>query len=108
MNSNPATERFAISVRDYCHWAEGAGSGHAEEAYKARLHLARLFAQALELPDVADWDGNGVAIPDEDWRQIFSRFGVLPFNYYGTCLGPFDLGASETGIGDLADDLAET
>lgn len=102
-----ATARFADLARAYCQWAEGAPGSERDEALTARLHLARLHAQALELSDSASWNGDAPKISHEAWKATYKRFGALPVNYYGECLHPLEVPASDTALGDLADDLAD-
>ncbi|MES2299485.1 MAG: DUF5063 domain-containing protein [Pseudomonadota bacterium] len=97
--------RFAELARAYCHWAEGMPASAQEDAKLARLHLARLYAQALELSE-GECGDDPREISHEAWRCVFERFGALPVNYYGTCFSPSIIPA-ESSIGDLADDLAD-
>ncbi len=107
MDIDFATAQFVEQAREFCRWVEGPPGSHHEEAHTARLHLARLYARALELSPSASWNGDAPEISQEDWKRVFKRFGALPVNYYGECLDPLEVPASETCLGDLADDLAD-
>jgi hypothetical protein len=107
MQIDAATSRFADTVRAYCQWAEGEPASQEAEAKTARLYVARLYAQALELSTTANWDGDAPTISHDVWLSVFKRFASLPVSYYGECLDPLEVPASDTCLGDLGDDLAD-
>jgi hypothetical protein len=107
IDDDPAIARFAESVRAFCTWAEGQPGTPKEEALRARLYLARLYAQVLDLPERQEWQADVPNITHETWQAMFQRFGALPFNYYGDCDDRLEVGLSGASIGDLADDLAD-
>jgi len=99
--------RFAASARAYCAWVEGAAGTVTAEMASARRHLARLYAQALDLPQVECGDVDAPHLSHEAWQRVFRRFAALPLNYYWTC-DPLVLEpAAAPTMGDLADDLAD-
>lgn len=102
-----ATSRFAETVRGYCRWVEGEPASNEVEAKTARLLVARLYAQALELSAAASWNGDAPEISHEVWVSVFKRFASLSVSYYGECLDPLEVPASDTCLGDLGDDLAD-
>jgi hypothetical protein len=72
------------------------------------MHLARVYASAVDLPLPDRPYGAARATTDAEWRAMFKRFGVLPINYYSECVDPLVIPPNESpGIGDLADDLAD-
>ena len=103
-------ETFAYAATQFCAWAEGPPGEEAAEVSAARLHLARLYLGALALREPGrgdeweDWEPSERTEPS--WRDVFQRFGALPFNYY-SCVDPHVVPTDETVIGDLADDLAD-
>ena len=98
-------EQFAALAGEFCAWAESAGSAPEVEAATALRLLARLYGQALELPATfGEEEPDEVA--DEAWKQVYRRFGALPFNYYAQCFDPGEL-PGEASLADLADDLAD-
>ncbi len=106
----PAVEDFAEAATQFCAWAEGTPGDQMAEAAAARLHLARLYLRALALREITnedkweDWDPTERTEPL--WREMFQRFGALPFNYYSN-VDPHVVPGEDFLIGDLADDLAD-
>jgi hypothetical protein len=75
---------------------------------EATRHLARLYAAALELPDVGFTDHpDPPDLPKADWDAMFKSFGALPFNYYWEVYDPAIEDSDEPVVGDVADDLAD-
>jgi hypothetical protein len=107
MPIDAATSRFADTVRAFCQWAEGEPASQEAEAETARLYVARLYAQVLELSATASWDGNAPEISHKVWRTMFDRFNSLPVGSYASCFDPLDVSAREVNLGDLGDDLAD-
>ncbi|RSZ56131.1 DUF5063 domain-containing protein [Massilia atriviolacea] len=99
---------FPDAVRAFCLWAEGdlqPGAGHMSIA---RRHLARLYAQALDLPQRdCDWGNEAAKVSHAEWQATFERMGALPVTYYPESADALDVGCTETTMGDLADDLAD-
>ncbi len=99
---------FAVAVRSYCDWVEGAHSteGRYADMLQARRHLASLYATALGLPEVeCEWVDS--VLTHEDYMQTYRRFDSLPVGYYGRVFDPLDLDAGDASLGDLVDDLAD-
>jgi hypothetical protein len=108
MQVDIATARFAELARAYCQWAEGPPGTPLEEMLAARLHVARLYGQALELSDSLYWNGDAPEVTHEVWQAMFKRFGALAVNYYQECCEPFEFDDEpDLCTGDLADDLAD-
>ena len=101
-------ETFVESARAFCQWAEGDLLPGEAQMSSARRHLARLYAQALDLPPrECDWGDDAAAVSHEAWSAMFKRFGALPVNYYSESANPLAVPCGDTMIGDLADDLAD-
>jgi hypothetical protein len=92
-------------VEEYCAWAEGDPGQAALEAATARRLLAELYHLALALPDTTV-RSDDADVPQGDWKRVYQRFRVLPFNYYSV-VDPLTVPSGETMTGDLADDLAD-
>lgn len=109
MNQDAAIRAFASDARDYCAWCEGArASDPGQLLSEAVRHLARLYAAALDLPEVEFSDHpDPPSMEHEAWSAMFKSFGVLPFSWYREVFDPSIDGAEEPVIGDLADDLAD-
>ena len=99
-------EEFAHTASVFCDWAD-APPGQPDEEFDTALSLvSRLFAQALELPEL--FDGQDAPATSHDaWLATYNRFGSLPFNHYAVHSDPTDTVDPSAAIGDLADDLAD-
>ncbi|NHZ63933.1 hypothetical protein F1735_16750 [Massilia sp. CCM 8694] len=77
-----STTIFVHSARDFCQWAEGDLQPGEAQVPIARRHLARLYAQALDLPQRdGDWGDEAAQVSHAAWQSMFARFGALPLNY---------------------------
>ena len=105
---NEPTEKFVSVVREYCAWAESKPKTESEEAEISIRLLAGLYSNVLALPkNGPGQDIDGKRISDEEWNNMFKRFGALPFNYYSEYFSPAKVAEEEPVIGDIADDLAD-
>ena len=105
---NEATEMFVSVVREYCGWSESKPRTEIEEVRTAIRMLANLYSNVLSLPkNGPGQDIDGKRISDEEWKDMFKRFGALPFNYYSVFFSPAKVAEEEPVTGDLADDLAD-
>jgi len=104
-----AVSVFAEVARDYRAWCEGPRAADPFQLLReATRHLARLYAAALELPDVGFTDHpDPPDLPKADWDAMFKSFGALPFNYYWEVYDPAIEDSDEPVVGDVADDLAD-
>jgi len=112
VSQSEAIRTFARITKDYCSWCEGdRASDPGQQLSEATRHVARLYAAALDLPEVELVDHpEPPSMEYEAWRAIFDSFGALPFSYYLVVLDPsIDglEGVDKPGAGDLADDLAD-
>ena len=100
---------FVEAATEYCAWAESEPAAPETEARVALRLLARLYADALSLEPYGDINDEleGENLSHENWKPFFSRFGALPFNYYGVVFDPQTIPPQEPVVGDLADDLAD-
>ena len=103
-----ATSKFVSVVREYCGWSKSKPKTEIEEVKTAIILLANLYSNVLSLPkNDPGQDIEGKRISDEEWKDMFKRFGALPFNYYSVFLSPAKVAEEEPVTGDLADDLAD-
>lgn len=101
-------ERFAMIARSYCAWAESPPLPEEVEVKTALRFLADLSSAIMATSHVScgeDIDENRIS--DTEWKNIYDRFGSLPFNYYSSFFHPTRINEDESGTGDLADDLAD-
>lgn len=100
---------FVDAARDFCAWCETPRVHNpARLAFETSRHLARLYAAAIELPEV-DLDDYPEPEPVsiEAKRSMFVSFAALPFNYYREVFYSNSEHADEPVVGDLADDLTD-
>lgn len=72
----------------------------------ALCHLTSLCRSALFLPDTyGDEEAEEVSL--ESRKQIFRRFGILPFSYYANCFDPLVVPGEEPVVANVADDLSD-
>lgn len=106
MTITPEIQRFVDAARAFCGWAEGKPGEPEVEGRAAICSLVRLYSCALDLPDIFG-EEEADRIPDANYRQVFNRFGVLPFNYYSKQFNPLLVPGENPCIADLADDMAD-
>jgi hypothetical protein len=100
---------FVWSARSYCAWCEGPRTSDPKQLHwEATCYLARLYAAALELPDVElERYPEPPPISQETRYAMFKSFGALPFNFYREVFDPAVDKTEDPVIGDLADDLTD-
>lgn len=112
MHSPPLAEvseelaTFATTARGFCDWCEGAPDPDAERS--AAYWLARLYADALHLPQVGPENDCGIPAPPADALDK-AKAKLSPFWgwYYREVLDPAPELSDEPGMGDLGDDLMD-
>ncbi|MBX3726811.1 MAG: DUF5063 domain-containing protein [Xanthomonadales bacterium] len=97
---------FVRTARAYCAWAEEPALSNDEDMATAARLLARLCAEAYELPACFD-DENAPDVPREQWEAVSRRFAALPFDCYVSCAAPSNLESPEPVAGYLAHHLTE-
>ena len=110
MDYSDEIAEFTRLSREYCDWCEGPrGADERQLHYQATRHLARLYAAALELPDVelGDEDEAEGCDVDDDRARVLRSFADLPFQYYREIFDPVVDKAENAVVGDLADDLTD-
>lgn len=109
LDYDTAVRAVAEATRDYCAWCEGNRATDPRQLLReATRHVARLYAAALELPDVDFADHpDPPDFPKAEWDAMFKSFGALPFNYYWEVYDPAIEGKEESVVGDVADDLTD-
>jgi len=110
-------DRFARLVEEFEQWCSAAPTPGDDEVEQLMRCLARLYAGALDLPVDGGLDDDleqsdeasdeAGAADDSLWRQTYDRCASLPVSYYAVVLDPLAVPAGETGLGDLADDVAD-
>ena len=102
-------DRFAEAAEDYCAWCVALSGPPTTEALRAIRHLSTLYSLALDLrlPPDPDPELEGHWTDNETWQGIFKRCSVLPVSYYAESLDPLTVPPGDSGLGDLADDLAD-
>ena len=103
-----AKARFVKAARSFCDFAELPYAGDDREMHVVRRHLATLFDLGIALPYCTMYEYDPAPLPEDAWGEVFKRFGSLPVNYYGEVCDPLEVPADTAGLGDLADDLADT
>lgn len=100
---------FVGAVRDFCAWCESPRDQSSERlAFDTSRHLARLYAAALDLPEVdIDDFPDPEPVSAEAKRSMFVSFAGLPFNYYREVFFSNVEQVDEPVVGDLADDLTD-
>lgn len=109
MDKDEAIRAFATLASDYRTWCEAPRASDPMQLLReATRHVARLYAAALELPDVEFVDHpDPPDLPKTDWDAMFKSFGALPFNYYREVHDPSIEDVDEPVVGDVADDLTD-
>lgn len=105
-----AEVQFVSAVREFCSWVESPpiNTDSDTEARTALYLVARLYVSALAVKQGGC--GNDVDEPrlsHEEWKEIYTRFSSLPFNYYNTFFSPAKMMDKEPCVGDLADDFSD-
>ncbi len=99
---------FATVARSFCAWAEAQPGAVEAEAKMALRLLADLSSAIMATPSLGRCEVvEGERISNKEWKDIYRRFGSLPFNYYSTFFNPTKVNEDESVVGDLADDLAD-
>ncbi len=99
---------FLHAARSFCAFAEAPYVGDEHEMYVVRRHLVTLFSLGLALPRCEIYQYDPAPLPEDAWAGVFKRFGSLPVQYYGQVCNPLEVPPGTVGLGDLADDLADT
>ena len=98
---------FVYAARGFCDWCEGALDPIAERT--AAYWLARLYAEALQLPEISP--ENNLGLPDLPLSALEkAKTQIAPFRgwYYREVFDPAPDLSEEPGMGDLGDDLMDT
>jgi hypothetical protein len=109
--THPGTVNFAEVAREYR--ALLTGQRPEIKAFLSQVHscVARLYAAALELPDVqpdraeVEWEGKGYPTWRELYADLQSALGAR--EYYSEMFAPYELQGQDPVIGSLSDDLAD-
>lgn len=109
MDQDEVIHAFATLASGYRSWCEGPRASDASALLReATRHVARLYAAALELPEVEFSDyPDPPALGQDAWNAMFKSFGSLPFNCYREVYDPSIEDSDEPVVGDVADDLTD-
>lgn len=97
---------FVRTARAYCAWAEGPALPQDDDMATAARLLARLCAEAFELPALFD-DEDAPDVPRDQWEAVNQRFSALPFDSYVFCAEPSNVESPDPVAGSLALHLTE-
>jgi hypothetical protein len=102
-----AFQAFAEIARGYCAWCERTSQSSTADA-QAASWLGRLYAAALELPEVDPQNTNAVPnIPADFLERATSELARFNGMYYRKCFDPAP-GLDEGPVmGDVGDDLLD-
>jgi hypothetical protein len=101
--------RFSREAQRFVEWADGSACADRLTAPLAVRRVARLYAEALELPQ--PWS-EGVSVRREEipvflearLNQVRLRAAAIPLQHYSEIFSPL-VPPDEPVVGDLADDL---
>lgn len=105
-----AVDVFAVRARAFVAWcnSDHAGKNAAQIQRESLAQLSRLYAAALDLPDV---DFVPAPDPPEHSQQARERLAAnlrpLPFQYYWEVFTPTDHADQTPACGDLFDDFLD-
>ena len=103
-----ASNAFAELVGGFCSWCEGTTLGPAPAREAARW-LAKLYASALQLPDVGPENSrSGLEVPPEGLTRAEANLSGFRGWYYREYFDPHPHLTDESGMGDVGDDLLDT
>jgi hypothetical protein len=110
--THPGVARFIELAREYRELLAGPRNAGVT-VFLAQLHLclARLYASALELPEVqpdrseVEWEGKGSLTRSALRADIQGALGAR--EYYSEMFAPYELQGQAPVIGSLSDDLAD-
>lgn len=98
---------FAHAARGFCDWCEGSHDPVAQRT--AAYWLARLYAEALNLPEVGPENDWGIpAPPAEALEKVKAKLAPFWGWYYREVFDPAPDLSDEPVMGDLGDDLMDT
>lgn len=106
MNTDTTTD-FAATVRSFCAWCEGPRADVTDA--KAAYWLARLYAEALQLPVVGYENDWGLPdLPADGLARAKANLASFWGRYYREFFDPSpELLEEEPVVGDLGDDLTD-
>ena len=102
-------ERFAMEAALYQQWSRHGTEQGGSAVREALLRISSLYLAALELPamDVTFDRLDAERVGDEEWQAVFTGCSRLPIDYYGEVSEPLTIPPGESGIGSIADDVAD-
>lgn len=108
MSQADPVEQFAERARQFREWVLSGTDTGSVAAQRALRLVSALYAAGLELPqpdrDYPVAEGAGGPSPKEVYSNLAGR---LPIQNYGEVLDPLLVPSDGSGIGDVADDIAD-
>lgn len=107
---NNVVDSFAQRVRRFEMWVNETPTEGAAIAREALIHLTSIYVAALTLPPAVFPENERkypVGVGNDEWQRVRRWCARFPFQYYCDLVEPTDTTASEAGLGDLADDIAD-
>ncbi len=111
MDYEAAIDSFIAVAAEYCDWLEAPPLSMAQEHFAATGLVARLYASAIQLPDV-DPDylplmPQAPALERFAAETVRLRLRSFPFQHYWEVFHTLTTEAEEPCLGDITDDLAD-
>ncbi len=104
---NEAVAEFAATARSFCDWCEGPSDTVTDRS--AAYWLARLYSEALRLPDVGQENDWGIPeLPTQGLEKAKANLACFWGRYYREFSDPAPELSDQPGMGDLGDDLMDT
>lgn len=103
-------DHFASVAKLFEKWAWSGPDSGPRAARNGVILLTRLYAAALELPDVSSGDQQNTKdteVSDAEWKAVLNHSNRLPLDEYGEIFNPLLLPPEEAVIASLADDIAD-
>lgn len=105
-----AVTRFVLIAEHFARWAIDGKDEGATAARNGLLHLTRLYAAGLELPEspgVDDDDSDTAGVDSLECQRVFCNSTRLPLNFYGEVFNPLPVPPEEPVTASLADDITD-
>ncbi|MCU1348626.1 MAG: hypothetical protein JWO56_1656 [Acidobacteria bacterium] len=99
-------EHFYNLAKSFVTWTRRPAESNRLDAELARLLLASTYAAVLNLPVGTQPEEPPVAVSDDSWNAVMTRFSRLPFRYYTTIIHPLAYPVEDQVVADVSDDLA--
>jgi hypothetical protein len=106
-----SVETFAVEARLFERWLLEGVDQQGDAARGALTRLLALYRAALDLPpawsDETKEANEPTPVSDVDWQRAYHAAGRVPIDLYSEVHNPTEVPAEESGVGSVADDLAD-